>query len=106
MKLLVSTVGEVPRSFVEFVRRVLEHFYTSLRGVEVPELVEIYIYGSKLDKLLFIEEEARSLGIAAVGDFVTMHEAWRGRPRIHISYEECCSLDRDLLEALLLHEAV
>ncbi len=105
MRLVVRVVGSVPQGFADFVERVLSSFYSSLDVASLPELVEVYIYGSRLEKLAFLEYEARELGVAAIGDFVTLHEAWRGWPRIHVDYEACSELEEQFLEALLIHEA-
>ncbi len=105
MRLVVRVVGSVPRGFAVFVERVLSGFYSSLDEGSLPELVEVYIYGSRMEKLSFLEYEARELGVAAIGDFATLHEAWRGWPRIHVDYEACSGLEKRFVEALLVHEA-
>ncbi len=105
MKLVIRVIGSVPRDFAGFVERVLSGFYSSLDVGSLPELVEVYIYGSRMEKLAFLEYEARELGVAAIGDFVTLHEAWRGWPRIHVDYEACSGLEKRFVKALLVHEA-
>ena len=104
-KVYVFKVGSVPKDFMDFVSETLNSFYRSLSGLFPPELVEAYVYGSSREKILFLEAEARDLGVIAVGDFITVHEAWRGWPRIHIDYEKCHSLQLEYIKALILHEA-
>jgi len=104
-KVYVFKVGFVPESFVNYVSEALNSFYSSVRVLSLPELVEVYVYGSSREKMLFLEAEARDLGVLAVGDFITVHEAWRGWPRIHIDYEKCRSLQLEYVKALILHEA-
>ena len=104
-KVYVFKVGIVPESFVDYVLKTLNSFYGSVRGLSLPELVEVYVYGSSHEKILFLEAEARDLGVIAVGDFITVHEAWRGWPRVHVDYEKCRSLQLEYVKALILHEA-
>ncbi|RLG73740.1 MAG: hypothetical protein DRO23_08290 [Thermoprotei archaeon] len=104
-KVYVFKVGFVPENFVNYVSETLNSFYNSVKGLFLPELVEVYVYGSSREKILFLETEARDLGVIAVGDFVTVHEAWRGWPRIHVDYEKCRSLQLEYVKALILHEA-
>ncbi len=103
-KVVIHTVGRVPDEFVDFVQRTLETFYRN--AGDGPLLVEVYVYASSLEKRMFLEMEALELGVVVVGDFTTLHEAWRGWPRIHVDYERCRDLDPEIIEALLLHEAV
>jgi len=99
----VFILGNVGKNFIDFVIDTLSYFYRSIESG--PELVEIYIYGSRIEKLTHLEIEARDLGIVAIGDFITLHEAWRGYPRIHISLEELINTPRDIVKTLLIHEA-
>ena len=102
-KIHIFVYGYVPNTFLSTVRNILSEFYTKVSS-ELP-YVEVYVYGSSHGKVAFLESEAREIGVIAVGDFIVMHEAWRGWPRIHIDYEKCKSLDFEYLKALLLHEA-
>lgn len=95
-----NTVG---REFIDYVISILREFYE--RVGEVPEFAEVYIYGLRREKLMYIESEALSLGILAVGDFVTLHEAWRGYPRIHISVEDLQGYSQEIIRTLIVHEA-
>lgn len=104
-KVYVFRVGSVPSSFIDSVLAILKGFYGSLRNVSLPEFVEVYVYGTSHEKMMFLEAEARDTGVIVIGDFITVHEAWRGWPRIHVDYEKCGSLEPGYVEALLLHEA-
>ncbi len=100
-----KTYGEVPSNFVDFVIRTLRSFY-ELVG-EGPILVEVLIYGSSSDKITSLIHEANNLGVLVLGlDYVTLHEAWSGWPRIHIDFGACKELSNDIVEALIVHEAV
>jgi len=101
-RIRIEVVGEVPEGFVRLVEETLRKFYGRIGG---PPLVEVYIYASRAHKLAQIEELASRYGVAVVGDFITMHEAWSGWPRIHVDYEQCSKLDGRYVEALLIHEA-
>jgi len=100
----VEVLGEVPTGFVELVKGTLLKAY-DLIGAK-PELLEVYIYGSTEAKLRYLAEEATRSGVLVVGDFALSHDAWAGWPRIHVDYEKCKGLKRDVLEALLVHEGV
>ncbi|MEL9939648.1 MAG: hypothetical protein QW348_01820 [Ignisphaera sp.] len=94
-------VGHVPNTFVDRVLKTVRDFIEKVDGIEY---LEIYFYASSYHKLLFIESEAIELGVIAVGDFIAMHEAWRGWPRIHIDYEKCYKLRDDHLKSVIVHE--
>ena len=93
--------GSVPAHFIDMVSDILWEFIERIGG---PEYLEVYFYGSREEKLAFLEGEALELGVIAVGDFVAMHEAWRGWPRIHIDYERCSLLKEEHLRAVIVHE--
>jgi len=101
-RIRIEVVGGVSEGFVKLVEETLRKFYDRIGG---PPLVEVYVYASRELKLAQIEELASRYGVAVVGDFITMHEAWSGWPRIHVDYEQCSKLDRRYVEALLVHEA-
>lgn len=101
--IFISTIGVIPNEFVEYIKQTIERFYRDVKSS--LDIVEVYIYSSTEDKLAFLLNEAKDLGVIAIGDFITLHEAWRGWPRIHIDYERCRDLKREYLEALIIHEA-
>lgn len=94
-------VGNVPNDFVYKVLGIVKDFIEKVDGVDY---LEIYFYGSSQQKILFIESEAIDLGVIAVGEFIAMHEAWRGWPRIHIDYEKCNKLRDNHLRSVVVHE--
>jgi len=102
------------RVYVEIVGnvdpRTLESILQPLRDVycvtNVDAYVELVVYGSRSEKLARLEREARELGVVAFGDFKTLHEAWRGYPRIHVSLEDLADLSEDVVKALVAHEAM
>ncbi len=98
----VRVVGDVSESFIEKIKAVVEEFHAKI-GWE-PTLLEINVYSTASRMRTYILREAGELGVAVVGEFPIMHEAWRGWPRIHVSYEECSNLDERVFKALLLHE--
>ena len=102
--LKVFEFGTLSREFVNYVISILKEFYNLVED-KAPLYVEVYIYEQSLDKFLVLEKEALELGVIAVGDFITLHEAWRGWPRIHIDFEKCADLHRDILRSLIIHEA-
>jgi len=95
--------GEASRELVDLCLEALKEVYCST-NTEV--FAELHLYASRSEKLRFMESEARELGVAAFGDFKTLHEAWRGYPRIHVSQDDVSDLDRETLEALVAHEAM
>ncbi len=104
-KLYLHVIGNIPSSFTNMVIGILEEFYDSIRTTSLPLLVEVFVYENTILKLRVLEEEARSSGVLVIGDFITLHEAWRGWPRIHVDYEKTCSLENRYVKALLVHEA-
>lgn len=94
-------VGDVSKDFIDKVLSIIKKF---LEIVDSIDYLEVYIYGFTEYKLSFLESEALELGVMVVGDFVAMHEAWRGWPRIHVDYEKCSSISDEYLEAVIVHE--
>lgn len=93
--------GDVPRRFIDKVIEISQEFFQRVGGVDY---IELYFYSSSREKLMFLEGEALDLGVIAVGDFIVMHEAWRGWPRIHVDFERCSILDEHHLNAVVVHE--
>ncbi|NPA97425.1 MAG: hypothetical protein GXO32_07490 [Crenarchaeota archaeon] len=90
----------------ELIRTCLEALRNVLCRCCRDSYLELIVYSSRYEKISFIMREAEDLGIVAVGDFKTLHEAWRGYPRIHVSQEDVEDLDEATVEALVAHEAV
>lgn len=99
----VEVVGTIPVEFVEFVKSTLNWAYEAI-GTR-PEYLEVYIYESTGAKLHALLESALLVGVPVTGDYPVSHEAWLGWPRIHVDYEKLRALDRDVVKALLVHEA-
>ncbi len=100
-RIRIEAIGTVPDDFLRFVENVLNEFYSRVDG---PLIVEVYIYSTKYDKII-IENLAVKHGVTVIGNFITMHEAWSGWPRIHIDFESCSKLSKRYVKALLIHEA-
>ncbi|MEM1646343.1 MAG: hypothetical protein QXL96_10885 [Ignisphaera sp.] len=94
-------VGEVPKTFIDKVLNLIRNFIEIVNSIEY---LEVYFYASAEDKILFLEEEAFDLGVAVLGDFIAMHEAWRGWSRIHIDFSRCTSINDKYLKAIVIHE--
>jgi hypothetical protein len=98
----VTSIGFIGEPFLAEIRSIAVDFYSKAGGE--PPLLEIYIYSSGERMRARILREAEELGVTVMGDFVVLHEAWRGWPRIHVNYEECANMDTRVTRALLLHE--
>lgn len=94
-------IGNVPKQFIDKVLDIIKSFVGVANNVSY---IEVYFYSSTREKIMFLEAEASELGVMVVGDFVAMHDAWRGWPRIHIDYERCSILSEEQLEAVIIHE--
>jgi len=101
-KIRIEAIGIVPDDFLRFIEGVLNDFYSRVGG---PLFVEVYIYSTKYDKMVYMENLVTRYGVTVVGDFITMHEAWSGWSRIHIDFESCSKLSKHYIKALLVHEA-
>jgi len=101
-RIRIEAIGIIPEDFLRFIEGVLNDFYSRVDG---PLFVEVYIYSTTYDKMVYMENLATRHGVAVVGDFITMHEAWSGWPRIHIDFESCSKLSKRYIKALLVHEA-
>ncbi len=99
----VHELGEVDEDLKALCIETLENVYCSLDAEVFTELI---LYATREEKLRFLESEAAELGVLVVGDFKTLHEAWRGYPRIHVSQEDVKDLPKDFVEALVAHEAI
>jgi hypothetical protein len=98
----VKPWGYIEESFVARIKAIVEEFQARI-GWE-PILLEVNVYPTSERMMMRIAREAEELGVAVLGSFPVMHEAWRGWPRIHVSYEECAKLDEKVFKALLVHE--
>ena len=98
----VTSIGFIDEPFLAEIRSIAVDFYSKAGGE--PPLLEIYIYSSAERMRARILREAEELGVTVMGDFVVLHEAWRGWPRIHVNYEACANMDTRVIKALLLHE--
>mgnify|MGYP000075142721 CR=1 FL=1 len=98
----VTPIGPVDELLLDEVRSTAVDFYSKAGGE--PPLLEIYVYSSQERMRAELLKEAEGLGVAVVGDFIALHEAWRGWPRIHVSYEAYRSVGSRVFRALLLHE--
>ena len=95
--------GNVPKEFIDLVLSILRTFYTAV-GANIP-LVDLHVYETVISKRTYIELEGLRRGVSISGDFIVLHEAWSGIPRIHICYEELKDMDLSLIKALIIHEA-
>jgi hypothetical protein len=71
-----------------------------------PDQVKIHVYHS-LDELQnFFFKEKKALGIVSEGEteFIAIHEAWRGYPRIHICSERIKNLPEAVVLGAVQHE--
>ncbi len=102
-RVFVEIVGNVEKCFVEMLLHALRDVYCSV-GADI--YVELLVYASRSEKLARLSSEARELGVVAFGDFKTLHEAWRGYPRIHVSVEDLRDMDSEVVKALVAHEAM
>ena len=60
--IFIFTVGVIPSDFVGYIKQTIESFY---RDVESSlDVVEVYIYSSTEDKLAFLLNEAKDLGVS------------------------------------------
>lgn len=93
--------GDVPKQFIDSVIEICRWFIEKVGGIDY---IELYLYGSSREKFMFLKNEAMDLGVIVIGDFIAMHEAWRGWPRIHIDFERCSMLEEKHLRAVIVHE--
>jgi len=78
---------------------VLERVYR----VEGPGYVELHLYPDRAVMESNLSRLALEAGVAVEAEYVLVHEAWAGVPRIHVPQE---ALGDDFFEAMLGHEAV
>jgi len=103
-RLAVYTHGSVPGSFIEDCMGVLREVYgVAERRGEAPGLVELHLYEDRAALRGFLSGEAARLGVSVDAEFVVMHEAWTGVPRIHVPLDAWGSR---WFRPLLGHEAV
>jgi len=79
--------------------RVLERVYR----VEGPGYVELHLYPGRAVMEANLSRLALEAGVAVDAEYVLVHEAWAGVPRIHVPLE---ALSGDFFEAMLGHEGV
>ena len=71
-----------------------------------PDRLLICIY-HRMDELqAFLNKEKEALGVVSEGEteFIAIHEAWRGYPRIHICRERIENLSETVVQGAVQHE--
>jgi len=69
---------------------ILNDCYNRL-GAHAVEIVDVYIFEKSSSMNAFMNDEKRKLGIktsAFEESFLTLHDAWRGTPRIMVAYDK------------------
>lgn len=85
-----------------------EEIIDSLAERTPPDRLKISVY-HRLDELQnFFRKEKEALGIVSEGEaeFISIHEAWRGYPRIHICAERIKNLSETVVLGAVQHELV
>ncbi len=88
------------------IRQWAEDIIESLAEKAPPDRLKILVY-HRLDELQdFFRKEKEALGIVSEGDteFIAIHEAWRGYPRIHICSERIKNLPETVVRGAVQHE--
>ena len=83
-----------------------EGIIDSLAERTPPDRVKIHVYHSLDELQSFFYEEKEALGIISEGEaeFIAIHEAWRGYPRIHICSERIKNLPEAVVLGAVQHE--
>ena len=90
----------------EQIRLWAEDIIANLAERAPPDRLKILIY-HRLDELQnFFRKEKEALGIFSEGEaeFIAIHEAWRGYPRIHICSERIKNLPETVVLGAVQHE--
>ena len=87
-KLQFTVHGDVPSGFQQMLRQQLEECYQRLPTSDV-EIVQVCLLNTVSRLKQFLAAEHAELGIASpLGtEFLALHDAWRGAPRITVCYE-------------------
>lgn len=88
------------------IRQWAEDIIESLAEKAPPDRLKILVY-HRLDELQdFFRKEKEALGIVSEGEteFIAIHEAWRGYPRIHICSERIKNLPETVVRGAVQHE--
>lgn len=107
MEIILQTFGSVPDETRLEIQNVLEECYHQLspHGLEI---VDVLLFKDSSRMEAHAAEHHDALGVQSYGfeaNFVAMHEAWTGIPRILICHERLHQLSPLLRAAILRHEA-
>jgi len=105
-KIVVHRFGDFEEGFAERIVEILNDCYNSL-GVHTVEIVDVYIFESSSSMSAFINDEKAKLGIktsAFEEDFLAVHDAWHGTPRIMISRDKMSQVPELVGLGALHHE--
>lgn len=71
-----------------------------------PDRLKIFVYHGLYELQNFFRKEKEALGIVSEGEaeFIAIHEAWRGYPRIHICSERIKNLPETVVLGAVQHE--
>ena len=106
MEIIFQTFGKTPSEGRVEIQTIMDDCYRRL-GPHGLEIVDVLIFQDSSRMEAYSSREQESIGVYSAGleaDFVAMHEAWTGIPRILICYERLLQLSPLLREAILRHE--
>jgi hypothetical protein len=71
-----------------------------------PDRLSICLYNRMHELEAFLNKEKEALGVVSEGEteFIALHEAWQGYPRIHICRERIENLSETVVQGALQHE--
>jgi hypothetical protein len=90
VRIVVHKFGNVEERFVERALEMLNDCYNHL-GAHAVEIVDVYIFEKSSSMNAFMNDEKKKLGIetsALEEDFLAVHDAWHGTPRIMIACDK------------------
>ncbi len=98
--------GVIDPSFSAQVRFWAEEVIGKSRLHPIPDRISIYLWEKDEDYQEFDAREKAELGITTGGEseFLAIHEAWRGFPRIHVRLEKDRELSDEIVGGLVQHE--
>jgi hypothetical protein len=88
------------------IRHWAEDIIENLAESAPPDRLKIVVYHRLYELQDFFRKEKEALGIVSEGEaeFIAIHEAWRGYPRIHICSERIKNLPETIVLGAVQHE--
>lgn len=106
MRIILTKFGSISESDTRFILNLLYETFDRLQPHD-RELVDVLLFERSSSLSAYLQQEHQRSGVVSDrfdDDFIAMHDAWRGIPRISVSLERIKQLPQQVVVGALRHE--